>query len=77
MPVKSGLLVRFDNYQQSRQPLAFVGGVVKKYVDDRASSLSALVTFYGFLAVFPLMLLFVTVVSFFVGSDKHLEQANC
>jgi YihY family inner membrane protein len=74
VPVKSGLLVRIDNYQQSKVPLAFLGGVISKYVDDRASSLSALVTFYGFLAVFPLMLLFVTVVSFVVGTDKHLEK---
>jgi YihY family inner membrane protein len=34
---------------------------MKKYSDDRGGSLSATVAFYGFLALFPLFLLFVTI----------------
>jgi YihY family inner membrane protein len=48
--------------------------VVKKYSDDRGGQMSALITFYGFLAVFPLLLLFVTVVGLVVGPRSHLEN---
>ncbi len=48
--------------------------ILKKYGDDRGGSLSALVTFYGFLAVFPLLLLFVTIAGIVLGSDKQAEE---
>jgi uncharacterized BrkB/YihY/UPF0761 family membrane protein len=49
-------------------------GVIKKYGDDRGGSLSALITFYGFLSVFPLLLLLVTVVGLVVGVNTHAEK---
>jgi YihY family inner membrane protein len=48
--------------------------VVKKYGDDRGGSLSALVAFYGFLAVFPLLLLLVTIAGIVLGSNTEAEQ---
>jgi YihY family inner membrane protein len=48
--------------------------VLKKYGDDRGGSLSALVAFYGFLAVFPLLLLFVTIAGLVLGSHKGVEE---
>jgi YihY family inner membrane protein len=48
--------------------------VLKKYGDDRGGSMAALVTFYGFLAVFPLLLLFVTVAGIVLGGNKEAEQ---
>jgi YihY family inner membrane protein len=48
--------------------------VLKKYGDDRGGSLSALVTFYGFLAVFPLLLLFVTVVGLVLRDYPQAEH---
>jgi YihY family inner membrane protein len=48
--------------------------VLKKYSDDRGGQMSALITFYGFLAVFPLLLLLVTVVGLVVGPRSHAEQ---
>jgi YihY family inner membrane protein len=48
--------------------------VLKKYGDDRGGSLAALVTFYGFLALFPLLLLFVTVAGIVLGGNKEAEQ---
>jgi uncharacterized BrkB/YihY/UPF0761 family membrane protein len=55
--------------------------VLKKYGDDRGGSLAALVTFYGFLAVFPLLLLFVTVVGLVLrnnpqGSNTSFTQRS-
>jgi YihY family inner membrane protein len=48
--------------------------VVKKYSDDRGGSLAALVTYYGFLSVFPLLLLLVTVAGLLVGAHTHAEH---
>jgi YihY family inner membrane protein len=49
-------------------------GVLKKYGDDRGGSMAALVTFYGFLAVFPLLLLLVTIAGIVLGSNTAAEQ---
>jgi YihY family inner membrane protein len=48
--------------------------VVKKYGDDRGGQMAALITFYGFLAVFPLLLLLVTIVGLIVGHDSRAEH---
>jgi len=63
-----------DGYQQRHGPLAFLFGVVKKFGDDRGGALAALLTYYGFLSLFPLLLLLVTALGFIVGNDPHLQQ---
>jgi len=57
-------LERLDELQQGVKPLAIVFGVVKKFGDDRGGSLAALIAYYGFLSLFPLLLLFYTVLAF-------------
>jgi YihY family inner membrane protein len=65
---------RLDGWQRATKASAVAVGVVKKYSDDRGGSLAALITFYGFLAVFPLLLLLVTVVGLVVGPHSHAEE---
>lgn len=43
--------------------------MVKKYGDDRGSTLSALLTYYAFLSLFPLLLVFTTIVGF-IGNER-------
>jgi inner membrane protein YhjD len=50
-----------DRIQQRHRPTAFVFGVIKKFGDDEGSVLAALITYYGFVGLFPLLLVFVTV----------------
>jgi inner membrane protein YhjD len=50
-----------DRFQQRHRPAAFVFGVIKKFGDDAGSVLTALITYYGFVAIFPLLLVFVTI----------------
>ena len=57
-------LRRVDAFQQRHRPTAFAFAVVKKFGDDRGGSLAALLTYYGFLALFPLLLLLVTGLGF-------------
>jgi uncharacterized BrkB/YihY/UPF0761 family membrane protein len=63
-------LRRVDDVQQGIRPLAFVFGVIKKFGDDRGGLLCAMLAFYGFLSIFPLLLLLVTVLGF-VGGGPH------
>ena len=47
--------------------------VVKKFLDDRASSLAALMAYYAFLSLFPLLLVFVSVLGFVLEDDPSLQ----
>jgi YihY family inner membrane protein len=58
-----------DQAQQRVRPIAFAVGVFKKFGDDRGGSLCALLAFYGFLSLFPLLLLLVTILGFVGGAD--------
>jgi YihY family inner membrane protein len=66
-------LDRLDALQQATGPSALVVAVIKRYSEDRASRLAALVTFYGFLSVFPLLLLLVTFVTI-LFSESTLQK---
>ena len=52
-----GFVQRLDRLQRRHTPAGFPIAVVYKYVDDQGSYLAALVTYYGFLSLFPLLLL--------------------
>jgi YihY family inner membrane protein len=67
-------LRRVDAAQQRHRWSAFTVGVVKKYGDDRGGSLAALITYYGFLSVFPLLLVFVTVLGFVLEGNRGLQH---
>ena len=55
---------RIDVFQQTHRPVAIGFGVIKKFGDDRAGSLAALIAYYSFLAIFPLLLLMTTILGF-------------
>ncbi|WP_101948099.1 YihY/virulence factor BrkB family protein [Mycobacterium sp. 3519A] len=52
---------RVDCWQQRHPVVAVPVAVVKKFGDDEAGNLVALLTYYGFLATFPLLLAFTAV----------------
>ncbi len=65
-----GVLEAVDRYQRHHRPVAFVFAVNKKYGDDRGGYLAALITYYGFLSIFPLILAFFTIVAFTIPPDS-------
>jgi YihY family inner membrane protein len=67
-------LRRLDAFQQHHRLTAFAFAVVKKFGDDRGGALAALLTYYAFLALFPLLLLLVTGLGFVIGHDADLER---
>ena len=70
---------RLDNVQQEHRLTAFVFGVVKKFGEDRGGSLAALIAYYGFVSLFPMLLLFVTVVGYILpnypGAQRQLKES--
>ena len=48
--------------------------MVKKFGDDRASSLAALVAYYAFFSLFPLLLAFVSILGFVLEGDPSLRD---
>jgi YihY family inner membrane protein len=74
MNVVERLARKVDLVQQGARPLAFAVGVFKKFGDDRGGSLSAMLTFYGFLSLFPLLLLLVTILGFFGGGEHSFVR---
>jgi YihY family inner membrane protein len=58
-----------DRYQRRHAPAGFVYGVVKKFGNDNGGMLAGLMAYYGFLSLFPLLLLLITVVGLATGGD--------
>jgi YihY family inner membrane protein len=65
---------RFDEYQQSHEWLAVPMAVVKKFGDDGAGSLAALVAYYGFFSLFPLLLVMTTILGFVLHGDPSAQH---
>lgn len=63
-----------DRFQQRRVWAGFSFAVVKKFGDDQAGYLAALIAYYGFFSVFPLMLVFVSVVGIVLANSPDLQQ---
>ena len=67
-------ILRLDRWQQRHGPTAFVVAVVKKFGEDRGGSLAALLTYYGFLSIFPLLLVFVTALRIVLRDNVTLQH---
>jgi membrane protein len=63
-----------DGVQRRHGVLGFPYAVVKKYADDHGAREAALITYYGFLSIFPLLLLGVAILSQVLTSNVELRQ---
>ncbi len=66
-------LKRFDAFQQRHRFLAVPMAVIKKGSDDQGGNLAALVAYYGFFSLFPLLLVFATIVGFALSGHPHTQ----
>ncbi|HEV8421235.1 MAG TPA: YihY/virulence factor BrkB family protein [Actinomycetota bacterium] len=64
-----------DRIQQGRRWLAVPFAVVKKFSEDRAGNLAALIAYYGFFSLFPLMLVLVSVLGLVLRGNPGLRQS--
>ncbi len=67
-------LERLDRYQRRHGWLGLPLGVIYKFYDDRGNQLSAAITYYGFVALFPLLLLLFSAAGFFLEGDPTLRR---
>jgi hypothetical protein len=67
---------RVDATQQRHKPSAFVFGVVKKYGDDNGGVLVANLAYSGFVSLFPLLLILVTILGLVASGDPALRAST-
>jgi len=65
---------RLDRFQRTHRAAGFPLAVVYKYFDDFGSYVAALLTYYGFVSLFPLLLLLSAVLGFVLAGDQHLQN---
>lgn len=70
-----GLTARVDAYQRRHSRAGYPLAVAYKFFDDNGGHLAALITYYAFLSLFPLLLLAATVLSVVLRGDPVLQQA--
>jgi YihY family inner membrane protein len=63
-----------DRFQQQQSVLGFPIGVVKKFGDDQAGKHAALLAHFGLLSLFPLVLVFVTLLGYALAGNPGLQQ---
>ena len=63
-----------DGFQQRHGVFGFPYAVIKKYGDDDGGREAALITYYGFLSIFPLLLLGVAILSRVLAANPDLRR---
>jgi membrane protein len=63
-----------DRFQRRHTSLAFPLAVARKFGDDRAGNLAAVLVYNAFLAIFPLLLLLVTILGVVLKSNPDLQD---
>lgn len=74
-PGKIELVIRkADKFQQRHAVLGFPFAVFQKFGNDQAGSRAALIAYYGLFALFPLLLLFTTILGYTLHDNKALQD---
>jgi len=68
------LMLKADRVQQGNRVLAIAVATWKKFSDDQAGNLAALVAYYAFASVFPLLLVLVTVLNLVVRNNPGVRE---
>lgn len=63
-----------DRRQQGGRRTSFVAAVIKKYGDDQGGQLGGLLAYHGFLSLFPLLLVFVSILGFVLQGEPAKQQ---
>lgn len=70
----SALVDRVDDYQRRHPSVGLPLAVLYKFIDDQGSFLAAVVTYYTFVAIFPLLLIASSVLGFVLQGDPGLSE---
>ncbi len=70
-----GFTARLDDFQRRHTWLGFPVAVIYKFVDDQGGYLAVLITYYGFVSLFPGLLLLISVLGYTLQSHPTWQQA--
>jgi YihY family inner membrane protein len=62
-------LDKLDAYQQQHKAVAIPIAVFKKFSEDQSTNLASMIAFWAFFSIFPLLLVLVTLLGFFLPTD--------
>jgi membrane protein len=65
---------RVDQFQRRHGAAGFPLAVIYKFTEDQGPYLAALITYYGFLSLFPLLLLLASVLGFVLQGNPELQH---
>src|SRR5579875_3548841 len=68
------VIARLDRFQRHHGWVGLPLGVLYKFFDDRGPYLAALITYYAFVSLFPLLLLFFSAAGFFLQGHPELQN---
>jgi membrane protein len=71
----SALMARVDRLQQHNRVLSVAIATWKKFSDDSAGNLAALIAYYAFASIFPLMLVAITILDIVGKHNASLRSA--
>ncbi len=70
-----GVVGRVDDFQRRHPVIGFPLGVVYKFFDDQGNYLAAMLTYYAFVGIFPLMLLGTSILGFVLEGKPEWQAA--
>jgi YihY family inner membrane protein len=68
------VIASLDGFQRRHPVIGFPLAVVYKFFDDQGNYLAAMLTYYAFVAIFPLMLLGTSILGFVLGARPEWQQ---
>jgi membrane protein len=69
-----GMVSRVDAYQRRHSWAGLPLAVLYKFADDQGTYLAAQISYYGFVALFPLLLLLATFLGYALHGNQHLQR---
>lgn len=67
------VVAKLDRFQRAHPRAGFLVALVKKYSEDEAGYKAALLTYYGFLSLFPLLLVLTSLLKLFLRSNPEVS----
>jgi membrane protein len=71
---RGSMTERLDRLQREHAWAGVPLAVIYKFIDDQGGYLAALITYYGFVSLFPLLLLLSSVLGVILRSNPHLQE---
>src|SRR6478735_6113706 len=68
------MLGRIDEWQQRRRGTSLFVATILRYREDRGRQYGALLSYYGFISLFPLLLVLVTVLGIVLDDNADLRR---